>query len=300
MIESSLGIRLLDAEPGIGQFLSEEEREGARRIVLPTHTLPKGDVDMCALLEEMGSFAAIVLEGMLLQRLRLAGHVGLRLLGPGDVMSLTKEPRSMLLSYADCQAVSKIRVALLGGEVLAGAQRWPRLFAGVHVRVAEQADRLAAQLVICQLSRVDQRLLAILWLLAESWGHVTSSGTFLPVTLTHDLLGGLVGARRSTVTLALGELAERGAIIRQDGGWLLIEPPPIDEARLPDIDEPRLHQGGPSVWGEAGPVTSSLAADLIETVARLREEHVAYREQVKEQLARLRRARMRDGRTPPA
>ncbi len=47
-------------------------------------------------------------------------------------------------------------------------RRWPGLLAGLHVHVAEQSERLAAQLVICQLPRVDQRLLAIMWLLAES------------------------------------------------------------------------------------------------------------------------------------
>ena len=34
----------------------------------------------------------------------------------------------------------------------------------------------------------------MMWLLAESWGQVTSAGTTLPLTLTHDTLGGLVGA----------------------------------------------------------------------------------------------------------
>ena len=79
--------------------------------------------------------------------------------------------------------------------------------------MADGAQRLAVQLAICQLPRVQDRVLAMLWLLAESWERVTSSGTTLSLSLTHQAL---VGARRPTVTLALGELAERGAVVQQD------------------------------------------------------------------------------------
>ena len=107
-------------------------------------------------------------------------------------------------------------MAILGSEVLIAAHRWPRIVAGLNARIGEQSERLTTQLAICQLPRVDQRVLAMMWLLAESWGRVTAAGTTLPLALTHDALGALVGARRPTVTLALGELTDRGAIVRQD------------------------------------------------------------------------------------
>jgi CRP-like cAMP-binding protein len=252
-------------------------------------------VAVSELLDHASGFGAVVLSGMLVERMRVGDQVGLRLLGPGDVLSLTKQSRSMLLSYADCRAVTDVRLALLGRELLLAVQRWPQLLAALHVRMAEQSDRLAAQLVICQLPRVDQRLLAVMWLLAESWGHVTAAGTSLPLGLTHDLLGGLIGARRSTVTLALGELAERGALIRQDRGWLLLEPPPQPSALLPEIEEPRvLAEVGPQ-WSETveEPDLETTGAHLLDTVRRLREEHVRNREHVRAQLERLRRERER-------
>ncbi len=79
--------------------------------------------------------------------------------------------------------------------------------------------------MICQLPRVDDRLLAVMWLLAESWGQVTPAGTLLPIGLTHAALGGLVGARRPTVTLALGSLTADGALRREERGWLLLRSP---------------------------------------------------------------------------
>ena len=62
--------------------------------------------------------------------------------------------------------------------------------------------------------------MAGMWLLAESWGRVTPAGTRVLISLSHEVLGGLVGARRSTVTLAVSRLAERGSLIRQDDEWL--------------------------------------------------------------------------------
>ena len=102
--------------------------------------------------------------------------------------------------------------------------------------------RLTGQLVICQLPRVDQRVLAIMWLLAESWGQVTPGGVRLPLALTHETLGAMVGARRPTVTLALRKLSQQGAIIHQESGWLLLEPPPEPVPGAP--------QGAPA--GDAG------------------------------------------------
>jgi len=49
----------------------------------------------------------------------------------------------------------------------------------------------------------------------------------VPLALTHRILGQLVGARRPTVSTALGELAERNELNRRaDGSWLLRGDPP--------------------------------------------------------------------------
>jgi hypothetical protein len=142
-------------------------------------------------------------------------------------------------------------MAMFDDRFLLAARRFPRLFAGLQIRQGEQHQRLAAQLVICQLPRVEDRLLALMWLLAETWGRVTASGTVLPIALTHDALGELIGARRPTVTLALKELAERGSLFRQDGEWLLLEPPPQGAAPGPARAEPTLAPLTHSHWAEA-------------------------------------------------
>jgi CRP/FNR family transcriptional regulator, cyclic AMP receptor protein len=236
-------VRLLEVEPDIGRFLTEEERAAISTLVsVPVATVLKGDF---TLFDEGKPFAGLVLDGMLFQRFRVSDHVALRLLGPGDILSGSRTSRSTLLTQTECRAAARTELALLGNEVLVAARRWPRVMAGLHVRIGEQSERLAIQLAICQLPRVEQRLLALMWLLAESWGRVTAAGTVLPLSLTHEVLGELIGARRPTVTLALNELTKRGAIVREDRGWLLRESPPEPGGGMARIQEPRLLEESP-------------------------------------------------------
>ena len=56
---------------------------------------------------------------------------------------------------------------------------------------------------------------------------MSGDGVVVPLALTHRILGQLVGARRPTVSTALGELAERGELVRRvDGSWVLRGSPP--------------------------------------------------------------------------
>jgi CRP/FNR family transcriptional regulator, cyclic AMP receptor protein len=214
-------IRLFEEEPGLIRFLGPVDAERASHVRLPVHAISKGDAHIGRLFEQHNAFGAIVLEGMLLQALRLSGHTGQRLLGPGDVLSLTHTPSSMLVIEATCRATVPTKLVLLEREMLLAVRRWPGIAAGLHAHIGEQSERLVTQLMICQLPRVGDRLLALLWLLAESWGQVTPNGTLLPIPLTHASLGGLIGARRATVTLAVGALSEAGLISRESRGWML-------------------------------------------------------------------------------
>ncbi len=282
-------VRLLSVEPDIGRFLTEDERTAAAVLSVPVREVAQGAVRIDVLLADANAFGAFILKGMLLHRLQVGDQPALRLLGPGDIVSLSGTAPSMLVD-SRCNAAAPTQLALLGNEVLLASHRWPRLVAGLHVRMAEQAERLETQLAICQLPRVDQRLLALMWLLAESWGHVTPVGTRLPLVLTHDALGGLTGARRPTVTLALRDLTDRGAIVRQDDTWLLLEgpPEPSDAVELPG--EPLRIEPPGSDWSDeaAKPTAATRArAELKETVRRLREDHALNRERFEERMSRI-------------
>jgi DNA-binding IclR family transcriptional regulator len=83
------------------------------------------------------------------------------------------------------------------------------------------------------------RLLVILWYYADRWGRVTPEGVLLPLRMTHGLLARVVGARRPSVSTALGRLQERGLVERTDNGqWLLLGPPPRELGELTDDSIP--------------------------------------------------------------
>jgi CRP-like cAMP-binding protein len=267
-------VRLLEAEPDLGSFLSPKDRELASRVSVPVRTVEGGEIDLESMLDGGSAFGAIVLEGMLLHRALLGEQAALRLLGPGDMVSVVGTPGSALLVQRGYRAAGPAALAILDDHALLMIQRFPALAVGLQARMADQNERLATQLAICQLPRVEDRVLAMMWLLAESWGRVTASGTVLPLALTHDALGELVGAKRPTVTLALRELSERGAIVRRDRGWLLLEELPHAASSAPLAREPEVIENRPSPWQHTTQeLDEPLQVSLLGTVRALQADH---------------------------
>ena len=286
-------IPLREARLELTRYLTVEELAEVGSISLPVVTVEHGDLELDAILTAHRAFGAAVLEGLVMNSMRIGEQAGIQLLGPGDLLV----PRSDLLPawLADFESHSAglVRLGLFGNELLAAAYRWPRVLQGLYACIGDQIQRLTAQLVICQLPRVDDRVLAMLWLLSESWGHVTPSGIRLPLTVTHETLGALVGAARPTVTLALGKLADDGAIVHQDSGWLLLRPPPRAVTPPPKILPPDVADDAPGRWTiDPEPVDPSIArAELRDAIHRLRARHQLDRQQAREQLEQVRSGR---------
>jgi CRP/FNR family transcriptional regulator, cyclic AMP receptor protein len=217
-----------------------------------------GPFDLEAVLREMHAFAVLLVEGLVLETMRLGDHVGLRPLGPGDLLGRPGDSRSELLGPPEFRVGGGVVYAALDDRVLALAQRYPRLIEGLQMSTGDQEQRLLAQSMIGRLPRIEDRVQAMMWLLAETWGRVTPAGTVLPIRLTHETLGQLVGARRSTVTLALGGLEQRGALLRRPNDWLLLErPPSVTSASAAVAPSPALVAEQSTEWSRPGPVPVS-------------------------------------------
>jgi CRP/FNR family transcriptional regulator, cyclic AMP receptor protein len=223
-IVSGSGVSLLDADPELRRSLNGNERAAASRMMLPIHTIAAARSDIAALLAEASVIGLFVVEGMLSQRLRIGDQLSLRLLGPGD-LCVSGQPRSALPIRYGCIGTAATKVALLDQKLLSGACRWPGITAGLLRRMAQQTEASAVHLAIAQLPRANDRLLAIMALLAGRWGQVTSDGTMIPLALTHASLGELIGSSRPTVTIALSHLARHGHLLKHDHGWLLPHQP---------------------------------------------------------------------------
>jgi CRP/FNR family transcriptional regulator, cyclic AMP receptor protein len=289
-------ISLLDARLELTRHLTQDERTQLADVRLPVISVDPGLIELATVLARHKAFGATVLDGIVMNALRIGEHTGIQLLGPGDLLVQGVDPWPSWISDFELRTPATAHLALFGNELLGAAYRWPRIIQGLYMCLSGQVQRLTAQLVICQLPRVDERVLAMLWLLAESWGQVTPAGVRLMLTLTHETLGALVGARRPTVTLALRKLTSQGSILHQESGWLLVEPPPRTASTTPSIIPPERAQSVLSLWArppDAPPDPSVAYAELKDTVRMLRERHVRDREQLQKQLVRFRTARLR-------
>jgi CRP/FNR family transcriptional regulator, cyclic AMP receptor protein len=214
--------RLLELDPALGEGVPADELAEARaRAVVPLVTVGPGPVAFERLFkadDPLGPFAVLVTDGLIARDVSLLGRPATQLVGPGDVL-MVGDPADAVIA-AGC--ATRCRVAVLERRFLTATQQWPWLTARIIERAASWADRSMTQQAIIQLGRVDLRLLFMLGHLAERWGRVTSDGVFVPLRLTHETLGRLVGAQRSTVTLALKELREQGAVVKRGEGWLIV------------------------------------------------------------------------------
>ena len=228
-------VRLLDVDPDLGGLLNDSRREHAEReLVVRTHRLPVGPWDVSRLAGATADhIGLLVIDGILSRELVVADHVSAELLGPGDLVRPWQPTSRTGLLPVDAvwTVLSPVSVAVLDRRFAAEMTRYPEITAALFDRLSERSLRLATTQAISQLTRVDRRLKALFWHLAERWGRVSGDGVIVPLALTHRILGQLVGARRPTVSTALSELAEREELIRRpDGSWLLRGDPPDAES----------------------------------------------------------------------
>ena len=225
MMES---VSLLRADPDLASGLAPADLLAAREaLVAPCVTLePRpwnwADRDVR---DELAQATMLVLEGLLLSDVVLAGCPSAELLGPGDVVSSPDRLRnadSLLPVDVELTVLEPSRIALLDERLQLACARWPRVSVALLERMEERGWRLAKQAAICHLPAVHSRLLALFWHLADRWGKVTPDHVVLPIRIVHRTLGKMVGAERSTVTLALRQLSDAGLVTRRaDGAWLL-------------------------------------------------------------------------------
>lgn len=230
-------IPLLEVDPDLARHLPAEDAERARAALsVPVCEVAPGTLKLSSLADNgINPFAAYVVSGLLTRQVDIGGQPALELLGHGDVI-IGREHQGTLPVRSRIVVTAPARIALLDDHVLAAVRHWPRLLPALVQRVCEQRDRLAVQLAISHQPRVEDRLMNLFWHLADRFGSVTADGIAVPIALTHEALGRLIGARRPTVTLALRALDDRGALVRRDDKvWLVAEWPP---ARA--LDDPGL------------------------------------------------------------
>ena len=224
-------VHLLEADPDLARGLDPRRvREMSQRLVTRAMDIPRGPWTPQRLLSGGSQpIGLLVLDGLLVREATVGDHPSAELLGPGDVLRAWEDSDDdvLLPRRVDWNALTHTRVAVIDHALAVRAAQWPEIFATFVERAARRAERLVVMQAIGHLTRVDDRLLAMLWCLAERWGRVVPGGVLVNLRLPHRTLAGMVGARRPSVTTALGQLIARGELERRaDGGWVLRGAPP--------------------------------------------------------------------------
>ena len=148
----------------------------------------------------------LVLEGLLIRDVTVADARCGELIGPGTLLR-PRDDRGTdapMRHEVGWRVVEPARLAVLDRRFLRVAAHWPALVTALVARATERAHNLGVMVSIHSLKRVDTRLLAFFWHLADRFGKVTADGVLVPLPLTHRQLALLVGAQRPSVTSALG------------------------------------------------------------------------------------------------
>lgn len=218
--------RVLEAEPGLCDGIERGTLPAATRMLTAgTCFLERGRWPSEPWrIDRRGSLGLLVLDGMLARQVLINEKESVELVGPGDVLRPWAEvDREISEQIGECWIVPRqVHLALLDREFAVSVAPWPEIAANVADRVAMRVGRMALIAAFQGIRRIDLRLLAILWTYADRWGRVTPRGVTLELELTHRLIGGVVGARRPSVTTALNLLIKKGALSKRPGGsWLL-------------------------------------------------------------------------------
>jgi CRP-like cAMP-binding protein len=175
-----------------------------------------------------GGFGFLVLGGLLVRRVGIGERLAAELLGPSDLLRpLDHDGEEATLPFeAAWQVLEPARLAVLDRRWALRMAQFPEVGVELTRRAMLRSRRLANTLAISHHPRLDERLLLVLWELADRYGTVSPDGVHVPVRLTHEMLSQLSGARRPSVSAALSRLSKSGSLERDKRGWVLHGEPP--------------------------------------------------------------------------
>jgi hypothetical protein len=239
-------VRVLEEDPGLAASLDDAERAvAAQHLVAAEMRVPRGPWDPSHPLgHARGDLGYLVLDGLLVRETALGRHTTAELLGGGDLLrpwnhneDISEAPIATRNAW---RVLQPLRLAVLDARFAALCSRMPPITAELLNRTLRRSRLLGLLLALSAMPRLDARLLALLWHLADRWGTVGPDGTLVPLRLTHATLAQLVGAQRPSVTSALRTLERRGLLTRvpHGGGFLLLGDPPGDPERALADDTP--------------------------------------------------------------
>lgn len=214
---------LLDLDVDLAEALDVRMRLVARPAA--TAMIFEADPGEVKLSERLAAVKAgpgvLVLDGVLAVNVQVGDRVAAELLGSGDIVEACGEGDELLACATEWRGLGPTRFAVLDDGFVQRVRPWPQIMQALLTRVERRARNLNVQRAIASQPRLEVRLALLLWHLAARWGRVEPGGIRLPLPLTHQLLGRLIGAERPSVSHALARLARSGLVTGHGDEWHL-------------------------------------------------------------------------------
>jgi len=222
---------MLDHEPELAGVLDPERLAIARDVAwAQAMELPVGPWSEQAWPVEVSSgLGLLVLDGLLLRHLSIAGRSSVELLGGGDLLRPWQRDDDAAVSVprqASWRVLRRAVIAVLDIDFARRIAPYPELHGALVAKALWRTRELAVNIAILRQPRVAVRLEMLLWHLADRWGTVRADGVLVPVKLTHRVLSELLAASRPTVSAAVASLTRNGTLVSHERGWLLTGRPP--------------------------------------------------------------------------
>jgi hypothetical protein len=244
-------VRVLERDPELGHHLSPQAlKRASAAAIAPLLGVDEGPASF--LIDEPGSHAhlgLLVLDGLIARHLSF-GQIGAsEFYAPGDLMRPWVRRRDTAeFREVRWEVLAPAQLATLDQDFAYRVRAWPEIAAALLDRTAQRSDSQTLQAALHQGRRIEDRVLLALWHFAGRWGQIGPEARVVKLpNITGELLARFVGARRQSVSTALGDLADSGALKRGPNGTVILphEPPQLGQiqpGRRATDRKPRLRQ----------------------------------------------------------
>jgi CRP/FNR family transcriptional regulator, cyclic AMP receptor protein len=204
---------------------------GDRRLAARTLHLAEGPFDPGEFVPNPdGWLGLLITGGQLLVEIEAGRGPTGWLVGPEDILRPWEMDGLALTTDATWTALGESEIVLLDGEFARRTLGIPDVLQTLLTKSAQSTHWLLAKSLITATPVIEERLLLLFALIGERWGRATPEGVMISLPLTHRVLASLVGARRPSVSTALGALDEEGLVSRVPrDGWLARRPPAMSD-----------------------------------------------------------------------
>ena len=231
-------VRVLERDPELGETLDPARLERAQgEAIAKVRSLAPGMWDEPDWPPELRTgYGLLLLDGLLIRSVSLAGRDGGELLSAGDLLRpwQREDATASVMRSSAWRVLEPAEVAVLDIRFAHRVSPYPEIASQLMGRMLRRARSFAVIMAIVHQPRVDVRVQMLLWHLADRFGRVGPEGVFVPMRLTHAILAELLAARRPTVSAALASLEREGLLSQTPDGWLLFGSPPGEMAASAD------------------------------------------------------------------